>query len=184
MSLLNGESLFAAATSGLTSTYSILEKYNNSNGISLSDINNPTDTASSMLGENASFLSYLSTNFNKLDADGDGKITANDINNYTTKMQTKGLTRDEISQLCASGNSTLASTVLNYFSKIDKNGDGRVTSAEINAFGYEAEEQKMDTKYNSFKPSSMSIYYEDSANDGEPSSVIDAMYPNLDNSNS
>lgn len=177
MGLLNGESLFASATSGLTSTYSILEKYNNSNGISMNDITNPSDTASSMLGQNASFLSYLSSNFKDLDKDGDGKITANDINNYTTKMQTKGLTRDEISQLCANGNNTLASTVLNYFSKIDKNGDGRITSAEISAFGYEAEEQKMETKYRSFKPSSISMFYEDSADDGEPSSVIDAMYP-------
>lgn len=184
MGSLNGESLFAAATSGLTSTYSILEKYNNSNGISLSDLSNPSDKASSLLGSNASFLSYLSTNFNNLDEDGDGKITATDINNYTTKMQTKGLTKDEISQLCASGNSSLASTVLNYFSKIDKNGDGRVTSAEISAFGFEAEQQKMDTKYHSFKPSSISTFYVDSADDGEPSSVIDAMYPDLDKASS
>lgn len=181
MGTLNGESLFAMATSSLTSTYSVLSQYSKTAGsLSLSDITNPSSTAMSQLGSNSSFLSYLSTNFTKLDADGDGKITSTDINNYTTKMQTQGLTRDEITQLCASGNSTLASTVLNYFSKIDKNGDGKVTSAEISAFGYEAEEQKMDTKYRSFKPSSISTFYVDSADDGEPSSVIDAMYPSDD----
>lgn len=183
MTLLNGQGLFVAAYSGLTSTYSTLAKYSSStNGtLSLEDLTNLSDEATAALGSNTNFLQYLTSNFSNLDSDGDGKINASDISKLTTTMQQKGLTYNEIAQLCASGStaidSSLMSTVLNYFNKIDKNNDGRVTSQEIAAFSYETDRQELDTKYNSFKSSSLSVFYKDSSEDEAPSSIVDNMYP-------
>lgn len=184
MSYLNGQSLLVNAMSGLTSTFSTLAQNNSSGGkISLEDITNPSSTVLSQLGYNTSFLQYLSNNFNNIDEDNDGQIDAKDLSKLTQTMQTQGLTYQEIAQLCASGNmsSSLTDTVLNYFNKIDKNGDGRVTSEEITAFSYESERQKMDTEYNGFKSSSMSVFYGSESADDETSSLIDNMYPDLSN---
>lgn len=183
MALLNGQGLFVNALAGLTSTYSTLAKYStSSNGsLTLEDLTNPSSEASAALGTNTSFLQYLSSNFTNLDEDGDGKINAADVTNLTSKMQQKGLTYNEIVQLCASGgssvDSSLMNTVLNYFNKIDKNNDGRVTSQEISQFGFESDRQKLDTKYNSFKASSMSLYYGSDSADETPSSIVDSLYP-------
>lgn len=187
MSSLNGQGLFVGALSGLTQTYSLLAKQNTANGgVTLEDLANPSDELQSQLGYNNNFLQYLSSNFQNIDSDGDGKINSSDMNNLMQTMQQKGLTYNEITQLCASGNSGMSSslmeTVLTYFNKIDKNGDGRVTSQEISSFGFESDRQKMDTKYNSFKASSMSTFYVDSGTDAEPSSIIDSMYPDLNKS--
>ena len=39
------------------------------------------------------------------------------------------------------------------------------------------QEEKLKTEYQSFKPSSMSVFYGDSESDSEPSSLIDNLYP-------
>ena len=187
MGSLSGQGLFVGALSGLTQTYSLLAKQNVSKGgITLEDITNPSEELQSQLGNNSNFLQYLGNNFQNIDSDGDGKINSNDMNNLMQTMQQKGLTYNEITQLCASGSSGMSSslmeTVLTYFNKIDKNGDGRVTSQEISSFGFESDRQKMDTKYNSFKASSMSAFYVESDADAEPSSIVDSMYPDLNKS--
>ncbi|MDD3237233.1 MAG: EF-hand domain-containing protein [Candidatus Gastranaerophilales bacterium] len=179
MSQLSGQSFISSAVAGLTNTYGTVSKYKGSSSLSLEDLSNPSSELLSTLGNNNSFLSYMTSNFSNLDSDGDGSISANDVSKLTQTMQSQGLTYNEISQLAASGaiSSSLTETVLNYFNKIDKNGDGRITSAEISAFGFESDRQKMDTKYNSFKGSSISTFYVDSDNEDEPSSVVDSLYP-------
>lgn len=183
MSNLNGQGLFVGALAGLTNTYSTFAKNSKTKGgISLEDLTNPSDAIKAQLGTNNNFLQYLTNNFANIDSNKDGKIDANDINKLTQTMQKQGLTYNEITQLIASGNSgmssTLTDTVLTYFNKIDKNKDGRVTSEEITSFGMESDRQKMDKEYNSFKPSSMSLYYSDeNANEAKSSSVLDSMYP-------
>ncbi len=180
---LNGQGMLVAALSGLTNTYSAFSTQISKNGgITLEDLSNPSDEVKAKLGYgNNNFLQYLSSNFSNLDSNKDGKIDSNDLNKLTQTMQQKGLTYNEIVQLCASGNSgmsnTLMDTVLTYFNKIDKNGDGRVTTQEISEFGFESDRQKMDTQYNGFKASSMSMFYTDSESDKEPSSILDSMYP-------
>ena len=121
-----------------------------------------------------------STNFKTLDNDGDGQITGNDMNNLMSTMQSKGLTYNEIQTLCATGNadSSLLSTVLAYFNKIDANGDGRVTSEEITKFSMNAQMYEVEQKYKSFKASSASLYYSDGVED-DTSSVLDTLQPNL-----
>ena len=179
MSRLNGNGLFSTALYGLTNTYSILAQ-NSKNGITYEDLTNPSAETLQQLGYNTSFSSYLAQNFSALDEDGDGKINASDVSNLTSKLSTQGLSYNEIVQLCSSGamgNSSLTSTVLNYFDQIDKNNDGRITSSEIQAFGIEAEEKKKKTEYGTPRTSDMTVFYGNSDSDDENSSLIDSRYP-------
>ncbi len=180
MSLMNGQALFANALSGLSNTYAILAKNSqNSGGLTIEDITNPSNTALQQLGYNTTFAQFLSSNFAAIDKDGDGKISSDDMNNLTTKLSQSGLSYQELCQLCSSGmgNSEMLSNVLTYFNQIDTNKDGRVTNAEIQAFSLKADEERLKTEYQSFKPSSMSVFYGDSESDSEPSSLVDNLYP-------
>lgn len=184
MSLLNGQSLLSSAMAGLTSTYSTLMTNSTSGkGISLDDLSNLSTTTLLSLGSNYSFVQYLTNNFASLDKDGDGEISGSDLNNLMTTMQSKGLTYSELQSLCASGvaDSTLLSTVLQYFNKIDSNGDGRVTSDEITKFSYDCQRYEVEAKYKSYKASDTSLYYNDGVED-DTSSVLDSIQPNLGSS--
>ena len=180
MSLMNGQALFANALTGLQNTYSILAKNSsNSGGITIEDLTNPSNTVLSQLGYNTTFAQFLSSNFSAIDQDGDGTISSDDMNNLTSKLSQNGLTYQELCQLCSSGmaGSEMLNNVLTYFNQIDTNKDGRVTNAEIQAFSLKADEEKLKTEYQSFKPSSMSVFYGSEESDSEPSSLIDNLYP-------
>ena len=180
MTLMNGLALFANALSGLSTTYSILANNSSSSGgLTIDDIANPSTTALQQLGYNTTFAQFLSSNFAAIDKDGDGKISADDMSNLTSKLSQSGLSYQELCQLCSSGmgSSDVLSNVLTYFNQIDTNKDGRVTNAEIQAFSLKADEEKLKTEYQSFKPSSMSVFYSDSDSESEPSSLIDNLYP-------
>lgn len=187
MSILNGQTLLATAMSGLTNTYSTLmgNKDTTSKGLTLDDLNNVSSTTLLSLGSNTSFLQYLTSNFKSLDKDGDGQITGNDLNNLMDTMQSKGLTKNEIQSLCLNGNadSTLMSTVLAYFNKIDTNGDGRVTSEEITKFSLDCQKYEVDAKYKSYKASNTSLYYNDGVED-DTTSVLDSMQPTINSTKS
>lgn len=182
MSILNGQALLSGAMAGLTNTYTTLmnSKVSKGSGLTLDDLTNVSPSALANLGYNSTFLQYLTTNFTNLDKDGDGEITGNDMQKLMTTMQSKGLTYSEIQTLCLSGNadSSLLSTVLTYFNKIDSNGDGRVTSEEITKFTYDCQRDEAFSKYKSYKASSASLYYNDGVED-DTSSVLDTLRPNL-----
>ena len=185
MSLLNGQSLLASAMAGLTDTYSTLMSSSSKSGkgLTLDDLNNVSSTTKLNLGNNYTFLQYLTNNFNSLDKDGDGEITGNDMTKLMNTMQTQGLTYSEIQTLCVNGNSdnTLLSTVLTYFNKIDANGDGRVTSEEIAKFSVNCQRDEIEQKYKSYRASNTSLFYNDGVED-DTSSVLDTLRPNLNSS--
>lgn len=180
MSLTNGQALFASALSGLQNTYSILaQNSSTSGGLSIEDITNPSTSVLQQLGGNTTFAQFLSSNFSAIDKDGDGKISSADMSNLTNKLSQNGLSYQELCQLCSGsmGSSEMLSNVLTYFNQIDTNKDGRVTNAEIQAFNLKADEEKLKTEYQSFRPSSMSVFYGNDESDSEPSSLIDNLYP-------
>lgn len=162
---LNGSSLFLQAINGLASNYAYLATGSANKGLSLENITNPSeDIDKSKL--NFAFTNYLSTNFGKIDKDGDGIISQDEMQNYTTNMSRNGLTYDQLCELCYTsyGSSTsLLETVLNNFSEIDTNGDGRVTNEEIAAFGMDQEIDEMKEKFPKHTAKGMSIFYETSA---------------------
>lgn len=160
MANLLGSSLFTSAISGLNSNYLLL--LNGQDGLTMDNILNPTnDTIRYTV--NQTFRSYMMTNFNQIDMDGDGKIGTSDVNNYVTRLKTQGMTYNELSQLCANGASSMSSlldTVLSNFTEIDTNHDGRITQSEINAYRVNEQIKDVKEKYPRINPTQMSMFYE------------------------
>ncbi len=177
MANLIGSSLFTSAISGLNSNYLLL--LNGAQGLTLDNILNPESDAVKYT-VNQTFRSYMMTNFNQIDMDGDGKITNADVNSYVTKLKTQGMTYQELSQLCstnASSMSSLLDTVLSNFTAIDTNHDGRITQSEINAYRINEEIKDVKDKYPKIDPSRMSVFYEsDVSNAQESSSKNDKVF--------
>ena len=166
MAKLVGSSLFTGAISSLNSNYLLL--LNGNQGLTLDNILNPSSD-SIKYSVNQTFRNYMMTNFNQMDIDGDGTISQEDLSGYTAKLQTQGMTYNELSQLCANGGSSMSSlldTVLSNFSEIDTNHDGRVTQSEINAYRMNEEIKEVKEKYPKIDPTKMSMFYEtDTTND-------------------
>ena len=141
---LDGSSLFSGINSGLTNSFSLLSSQY-TDGLTLENINkaltniNVTNTT-----YGSTFASYLSSNFNSVDKNGDGQITADEIQTLMNNMATQGLTREQIMSLGASAgmSTSLQETVLNHFDDIDANHDGKVTNQEISAYGVNSDIQK------------------------------------------
>lgn len=160
MANLTGSTLFTSAISGLNANYLLM--LNGAQGLTLDNILNPECDAIKYT-VNQTFRSYMMTNFNQIDMDGDGKITTNDVNSYVTKLKTQGMTYQELSQLCSNGNgtmSTLLDTVLSNFTEIDKNHDGRITQSEINEYRINEQIKEVKAEHSKVNPSKMSVFYD------------------------
>lgn len=160
MANLLGNSIFTGAISGLNSNYLLM--LNGKEGLSLNDILHP-ESETVKYTVNQTFRSYMMTNFNQIDMDGDGKITTNDITNYSAKLNTQGMTYNELTQLCSNGmvgSSSLLDTVLSNFNKIDTNHDGRITQGEINAYRINEQIKDVKEEYPRINPTKMSMFHE------------------------
>ena len=183
MSILSGSSLVSSAVSSLTNAYGILSSQNtDGTGLTVSNLTNLSSSVINQLGgTNNSFVSYLTGNFGNMDKNNDGVISSQELTNVTNTMQSQGLTKEQIVNLCQNMSGTKTySTVLENFDQIDANHDGRVTDAEIKAYGYKAQRQKLHTELKGVKASNMSVYYTDESAYGEkPTSIVDNMYPDV-----
>lgn len=163
MANYTGSSLFTSAISGLNANYLLL--LNGKDSLTMDNILNPSsDTVRYTV--NQTFRSYLMTNFNNIDMDGDGKINTDDLSNYASRLKSQGMTYNELAQLCANGNSSMSSlldTVLSNFNEIDANHDGRITQGEINAYRVNKEIKDVKEKYPKIDPTKMSIFHETTA---------------------
>ncbi len=160
MANLIGSSLFTGAISGLNSNYLLL--LNGAQGLTLDKILHP-DNDSIKYTVNQTFRSYMMTNFNQIDVDGDGKISTKDVDKYVTKLKTQGMTYQELSQLCGNSSSSMSSlldTVLSNFNEIDANHDGRITQGEINAYRINDDIKEMKKEYPKIDPEKMSMFYD------------------------
>lgn len=133
----NNNGILSGIASGLTSTYSYLASQY-PNGLTLENLTEARTKTSNFNVVNQSFASYLQTNFASIDKDGDGIITASEMDNLSNLISTQGLTKAELTQLYASGSSGLSEStmtkILEHFDEMDTNHDGRITSAEISAY--------------------------------------------------
>ncbi|MCR5261476.1 MAG: hypothetical protein K6C94_06515 [Candidatus Gastranaerophilales bacterium] len=181
MGVLSGSSLISSAVSGLTNAYGILASQNtDGTGLKVNNLTNLSTTVINQLGgNNNSFVSYLTSNFGNMDKNNDGVISSDELSKATTNMQSQGLTKEQITNLCANMSGTNSySMVLEYFDQIDANNDGKVTDAEIKAYSYKAQRQKLHTELKGVKASNMSVYYTDESSYNEkPTSIVDNMYP-------
>jgi len=174
---LDGSSLFTGINSGLTNTFSLLSNQYQGD-ISLENLNkalsntNVTNTA-----YGSTFASYLTGNFNSIDKNGDGKISADEIQTYMNNIATQGLTREQIINLGSVSGMTnsLQETVLSHFDDIDANHDGKVTSQEISAYGVNSDIQKQKTADINRTVNNLSMFY-GSDSDKYEGSMLDYRY--------
>ena len=176
---LDGTSMFTGINAGLTNAFNQLSNQY-SDGVTLENLNKALTNSNYLTNNvyNSTFASYLTNNFNNVDSDKDGKISANEIQNLMSQMATQGLTREQLISLAGSSgiSSSLQETVLNHFDQIDANHDGKVTNQEIQAYGVESDLQKHKTADRNRLVSSMSMYYDiDSVED---TSLLDYKYLN------
>ncbi len=167
---LNGTGLFTQLVSGLNNSYAFALRNADSDaeGITLDNIlssfKSTTGISPLMNGINSSFTSYLSTNFNGMDKNGDGVISSEELSNFTNQLYTQGLTQEQLALLCSYGNaSSTLQEVLDNFNEIDKNHDGRVTQAEISTYGIDEEVRDKKSEYMKNSAAKMSIFYSSSS---------------------
>ena len=173
---LDGSSLFTSMNSGLSNTFSILSTAFNGD-ITLANLaSKDANSALTTNGINQNFKSYLQTNFNTVDKNGDGKLTADELNEYTSNLTRQGMTIEQLYQLGSSTgmSSSLLDTVISHFNEIDKNKDGKVTNTEIQAYGVESSVEKQRKADRTSMLKQMSTFYETS--DSSDSSLLDYRY--------
>ncbi len=174
---LDGSSLFSNINTGLTNSFSqIANQY--SDGVTLENLNKAlTNTNITNTAYGATFASYLNSNFSSVDKNGDGKISADEIQSFMNNIATQGLTREQIMALGSTTGMTnsLQETVLAHFDDIDKNHDGKVTNQEINSYGVESEVEKQKIADRNRIINNMSMFYGDSTEKYE-GSLLDYKY--------
>ena len=174
---LDGSSLFTNVSSGLTNTFAALSgQY--PDGITLENLNKAlTNTNITNTAYGSTFASYLSGNFNSVDKNGDGKVSAEEIQEYMSNIARQGLTREQIMTLGGMNGMTnsLQETVLAHFDDIDKNHDGKVTSQEISAYGVDSQIEKQKISDRNRVVNNMSLFY-GSDDDKYEGSLMDYRY--------
>lgn len=177
---LDGTSMFTGVNAGFTNAFAQLSgQY--ADGITLENLNKAltnTNIINSSYG--ATFASYMTNNFNSIDKDRDGIISAEEIQNLMSQMATQGMTREQLMTLAgATGmSSSLTQTVLEHFNEIDKNHDGKVSNQEIQSYGVESDLEKRKINDRNRLVNNMSMYYDiDDKYDG---SLLDYRYLDSD----
>ena len=160
--------IFTAAQSGMQSALQYLYQ-NNTTSIDRKTLNNAIYNNNS--GINSTFFQMISSQYSTLDKNNDGNLDVDEANTMITNLST-GVTRDQIAQLRAQGaiDEELANKIISNFSKIDTNGDGKVSEAEINAFCINEEVQTKHDEQKDLMIKNMSLYYDvdvDSTSDSE-----------------
>jgi len=178
---LDGTSMFTGVNSGFMNTYAQLSgQY--SDGITLENLTKALSNANVINSPNgATFASYMTNNFNSIDSDKDGVISAAEIQDLMGKMATQGLTREQIMSLASSsGMTSLQETVLSHFDDIDKNHDGKVTNQEIQAYGVESDLEKQKIADRNRIVNNLSMFYGSDTN--YEGSLLDYRYVDNDKS--
>ena len=174
---IDGSALFSAMNSGLNNTFSILST-TFSDGVTLANLaKNDASNALSSNGLNQNFKSFMQTNFSTLDKNHDGKITSDEIQAYSSNLTRQGMTMEQLAQLGTSTgmSSSLLDTVMSHFNEIDANKDGKVTNAEIQAYGVNSSVEKQKKYDRTQMLKQMSTFYDTSSGDKE-ASLLDYKY--------
>ena len=175
----NNNGILSGIYSGLSSTYSLLASQY-PNGLKLENISEARTKTSNTNVLNQSFASYLQTNFSSIDKNGDGIITSEEMNNLSNTLSTQGLTKEELTQLYASGSSGLSDStmtkILEHFDEMDTNHDGRITSAEISAYDVNCARMEVEDDFNNRKATDMSVFYGDSSASTDTYSLLSYKY--------
>ncbi len=176
-----GSSIIANISSNLSNTYSYLASLYPKDGVTAKTITEARKDNTNYLTLNQPFATYLQNNFATIDKDGDGKISAEEMQNLTNTISNAGVSKAELSQLAATGAipQEMVSKIMENFDEMDTNHDGRVTSAEISAYGYACNKQEKIDEENYKKATGTSIFYgSDESTDVSSYSILSYRYKN------
>ena len=177
--------LLSGVYAGLTNTYSYLASQY-PNGLTLEKLTEARTNTNNLGVLNQTFASYLQNNFSSIDNDGDGVITADEMNNLSNRISSQGLTKAELTQLYASGASGISestiSIILEHFDEMDTNHDGRITSAEISAYDVNCSRMEVEDEFNNRRATDMSVFYGDSSSSSDTYSLLSYKYKSNNNS--
>ena len=122
----------------------------------------------------------MQNNFGTIDKDGDGIITADEMNTLSNRISMQGLTKAELTQLYASGASGLSEStmtkILEHFDEMDTNHDGKITSAEISAYDVNCSRMEVEDDFNNRRATDMSVFYGDSSASSDTYSLLSYKY--------
>lgn len=178
----SGSSIITSISSNLTNTYSYLASLYPEEGVTYKNITEARNDTTNYLTLNQPFAIYLQNNFKTLDKDGDGVISAEEMQILTNTISTAGVSKTELSQLAATGamSSDMVNKILENFDEIDTNHDGRVTSAEIAAYTHSCNKQEKMDEENYKKATGTSIFYgSDDSADVSSYSILSYRYKNF-----
>ena len=177
-----GSSIISNISSNLINTYSYLASLYPNEGVTAKNITAARQDNKNYLTLNQPFATYLQNNFTSIDKDGDGIISAEEMQNLTNTISTSGVSKAELSQLAATGaiSSEMVNKIMENFDEIDSNHDGRVTSAEISAYTYSCNKQEKIDEENYKKATGTSIFYgNDDSVDVSSYSILSYRYKNF-----
>ena len=177
-----GSSIINNIASNLTTTYSYLASLYPEDGVTFKNITKARNDNTNYLTLNQPFASYLQNNFSTLDKDGDGVISAKEMETLTNTISVSGVSKNELSQLAMSGaySADTINKILENFEEMDTNHDGRVTSEEISAFTYSCNKQAKIDEENYKKATGTSVFYaDDSSTDVSSYSILSYRYKNF-----
>lgn len=179
----SGSSIIASISSNLSNTYSYLASLYPEDGVTYKNITAARNDNTNYLTLNQPFATYLQNNFQTLDKDGDGVISADEMNNLTNTISTSGVSRTELTQLAASGaySTDMVNKILEHFDDMDTNHDGRITSAEISSFTHSCNKQEKIDEENYKKATQTSVFYGDdnASTDVSSYSILSYKYKNF-----
>ena len=179
MSNFSGGALITGISNSLLNTYGQIASVSGNKGVTQSTIGEAMSNKDISGSLNQTFASYLQSNFSQMDKNHDGKITSDEINQVSNLINTQGLTSAQLTQLgtsCGLSQEAL-SQVLAHFADIDKNHDGKVTTAEINAYNVEASKMKIADEMRLKSATNMSMFYgSESSSDNTPKSIMSFKY--------
>lgn len=171
--------VLSGITSGLSSTYSYLAAQY-PNGLTLEKLTEAKNKNTNANTLNQSFASYLENNFSTIDNDGDGIITKAEMENLSSRISSQGLTKEELTQLYASGSCGISestmSKILEHFDDMDTNHDGKITSAEIAAYDVNASRMAVEDEFNNRRATDMSVFYGESSSSADTYSLLSYKY--------
>ncbi len=155
--------ILSGIMSGLNSTYKYFQSEMTDNKVTYDGITELMGDEEKAHMVNQGFAAYLQKNFNSVDKNADGIISADEMDKITAVMSKAGLTKDELTELYSSGASGLSNStmdmILKYFDEMDTNKDGRLTSAEISAFSVNSAKQEKIDEFAHKQASNMSVFY-------------------------
>ena len=178
----SGSSIIASISSNLSNTYSYLASLYPEDGVTYKNITAARNDNTNYLTLNQPFATYLQNNFQTLDKDGDGVISADEMNNLTNTISTSGVSRTELTQLMMSGaySTDMVNKILEHFDEMDTNHDGRITSAEISSFTHSCNKQEKLDEENYRKATQTSVFYgDDTSTDVSSYSILSYKYKNF-----